>query len=127
MDPNLDEMLHARLHRDLNISQVCTTLLVLGFSAIIAFADLTSDEGKLALAVSVGVAYAFLLFNITGTIDEVKATIKDNEKMTQRFSSTTTSCRSRRTKFSRLLLRLSQRFSRSFGFTPEFYSRKSQV
>lgn len=78
MDPNLDEMRHARLHRDLNISQVCTTLLVLGFSAIIAFADLTSDEGKLALAVSVGVAYAFLLFNITGTIDEVKATIKDN-------------------------------------------------
>ena len=80
MDPNLDEMRHARLHRDLNISQVCTTLLVLGFSAIIAFADFTSDEGKLALAVSVGVAYAFLLFNITGTIDEVKATIKDNER-----------------------------------------------
>ena len=80
MDQNLDEMRHARLHRDINNLNLLFVLFILGFTAIIAFANLTSDEGKLAVAVTAGIAYSFVVFQMYGTLDEVKATIKDNEK-----------------------------------------------
>ena len=80
MDQSLDEMRHARLHRDINNLNLLFVLFILGFTAIIAFANLTSDEGKLAVAVTAGIAYSFVVFQMYGTLDEVKATIKDNEK-----------------------------------------------